>query len=238
MTWKAINFWLSLISDAVEIVPILIIVFLCYKKSFLSHQRSSTYILAFFFLASFCVKMMSDIRFLKAENNLIYYSLLGVVEIVLLAIFYLKELNAHQRWLWSLVGILLVFNCISIYFQAPEVFNSIQWSVNSFTLMVLALLLFYKYYQQADLYSTHTSMIDATFIANIGLLLYFSGSFFVYMMAWYVLAIEQPVNFYQNGWIIVSVVTIIRAIFISIYFWKIGDEVGSTSAYYKASPLR
>lgn len=217
-----------MLSELGELVPLILIVILMWKGFKLRLWSYSVKIIVLYIGSSFTIKAFSMINFFKVEDNLIFYSVLGLVEVALFILFFTNESAGLKRTGGVLISILIVLNIYFIANQIPGEFNSAQWTINYIVLLFLSLRLFYQFYQNAEVNLPKTMLFPPAIILNFGLIFYFCGSFFVYLMAWYMLS-QRAIGFFANGWILVSLANIVKIIFISIYFSReyiLFDQMG------------
>jgi hypothetical protein len=116
-----------------------------------------------------------------------------------------------------LLAVLLVNIALAVAGD-PKVFNSMLWTANMIWLLILNLYYFYHKYVDISV-TSYDDWPDPIFIVNAGHLLYFSSSFFVYLMGWYLLA-QNADSLFANGWIIVSLAVIIKSSFYTAALMK------------------
>jgi hypothetical protein len=219
MTLRDFNFYIGMLSELGEVVP-LILIFLFFLKGFKTNFWSDSFkIIVVYIALSFTIKVLSMINFFKVEDNLIFYAVLGLTEVVLLSLFFISESAVRKKVGIILLSFLVVINIYFIAYQLPGVFNSAQWSSNYIVLLSLSLALFYQFYQSAEVILPKNMLFSPAIILNFGFIFYFCGSFFVYLMAWYMLS-QKAIGFFANGWIFVSLSNIVKIMFITIYFYR------------------
>lgn len=228
MTLRDFNFYTTLLSELGEVVPLILIFTFMWKGFKIRFWSNSVKIIVLYIGSSFAIKALSMINFFKVEDNLIFYSALGLVEVSLLTLFFINESAGLKRTRVFLLSILIIMNIYFIANQIPGEFNSAQWTINYVVLLFLSLALFYQFYQSAEVFLPNNMLFPPAIILNFGLIFYFCGSFFVYLMAWYMLS-QKAIGFFANGWILVSLANIVKIIFISIYFSReyiLFDQMG------------
>jgi hypothetical protein len=219
MTLRDFNFYIGMLSELGEIVP-LVLIFLFFLKGFKTNFRSNSLkIIVVYISLSFSLKAISMVNFFKTEDNLFIYAVLGFVEVFLLTPFFISESTLGAKFGKILLLLLVLSNGYFVINQLPGIFNSGQWTINYIVLIVLSLSFFYQFYQSAEVILPKNMLFPPAIILNFGLIFYFCGSFFVYLMAWYMLS-QKAIGFFANGWIFVSLSNIVKIMFITIYFYR------------------
>lgn len=149
-------------------------------------------------------------------NNMPLYHVLAGVEFVFLFFFYRGLMKRLPLVILFLVTGFNIYD--SLFVEDIHVFNSVGWSVNTFVLMIIGLVCLYHLYRHAEDYSTMQPQ-HSIFIIQCGLLIYFAGSLFTYLLGWYILS-QDAIGFFHNGWLIQCVANIIRNLIVSYGIWS------------------
>lgn len=146
-------------------------------------------------------------------NNMPLYHLLAWIEFIFLFFFYRGLMTGLPL---AILFLVIGFNIYdSLFLEDIHAFNSIGWSVNTFVLMIIGLVCLYQLYRDAEDYSAMHSI----FIIHCGLLIYFAGSLFTYLLGWYILS-QDAVGFFHNGWLIQCAANILRNFIVSYGIWS------------------
>jgi hypothetical protein len=207
MDFKALAFKLSDISDISELLPVLIILSLKNKNQFK--------VLGIFFAISSCLKLFTLITAIKSINNMPAFHLLAIVEVCFLFTFYNQVSFRSPRYATVLISLILLNLLNSIVIQGPFQFNSYAWSFNTLFLLLCGLLYLYNLYQGIENIKLER---NPTFAINAGLMIYFSGSLFTYVLGWDILS-GDPKGFFHNAWIIQCISNISKNIIVSYGIW-------------------
>lgn len=200
--------WNLLVSTASDLSDLLPLFFL------MRVSERSLKILRIYFLGSSIIKLITIAMVFGfgSPNTLPFYHILAVFEFTVL-LFYFKQtipVNTHLTYLILLV--VIAFNVVnSVYFQRINEFNSYTWGVNTFALMVLAFLYLYTLYSRIEDIAIES---HSGFIINAGLLIYFGGSLFTYLLGWDILS-QKPAGLFANGWIIQAIANIFKNVIIT-----------------------
>ena len=161
-----------------------------------------------FVIASFASDIISV--FLINGTNYTFLHGYGLVEALILFLFYYRVLKT-KRWVLILAITFVVFYILnSLYFEVG-IFNTIGRSVECLAIIFLALWLFYQFFrQEEDIFIERSPL----FWINVGLLIYFSGAFFTFVFSKYILT-DQPL------WILHNVFNVLKNVFLAIGLWKV-----------------
>ena len=214
MDLAQLNFFLALASDFSEILPVSIYIYYKFYKKFPVDQEAGMPFIFIYCSLSFGIKLFANIWWLFFDNNLFLYSLLAMVEGLLLTMYFYELFKSSLAFKMISLMVLIAINLYLFLSADITVFNSPIWTFNSFWLLSLALYFFFFRFKNIDSHD-QKAWPDPAFIISAGLLLYFSGSFFVYLMGWYLLNLETN-GFFANGWIIVSFAVILKSFCISL----------------------
>jgi hypothetical protein len=212
------NILIGKISEISEFIPIgyyFFILLFSEKKIKFSHEIKIIIALSIF---SFTTKLASNAWLHISSNNLFFYTFLGIGECLFLTLFFLKIFKIKRRTTTIVLLAVLLVNIALAVAGDPKVFNSMLWTANMIWLLILNLYYFYHKYVDISV-TSYDDWPDSIFIVNAGHLLYFSSSFFVYLMGWYLLA-QNADSLFANGWIIVSLAVIIKSSFYTAALMK------------------
>ena len=148
-------------------------------------------------------------------NNMILFHLLAIVEVVVLYYFYHRIIFNRSPKLLVIAVLILINVANSMFNEGIMEFNSTAWSLDIIFLLSLGLMYLYRVYQDLESVPLDRSPL---FIINTGLLLYFSGSLFTYILGSKILSKESQ-DFFHNAWIIQSLANIIKNVAISYGLW-------------------
>lgn len=199
MDLESFNIWVSSISDVTALFPVILCLFVVPRKH-------PFIILSWYFYLSGFIMIGTLITSEMGIFNMPAYHLLAAVEVILLYEFYARITYSKgpRRWVTVLLVILFLFN--SVFIEPLEQFNSFAWTFGILFLLCLGLSYLYKLYD--DLENIHLPT-HPLFVINTGFLIYFAGSLFTYILGSRILS-EEAKGFFQNGWVIQSVSTIVK----------------------------
>jgi hypothetical protein len=149
-------------------------------------------------------------------NTMLIYHIMAPLEVMLL---YSYMASAH-RFQPITNGGILIFIVIgnvtnTLFFQPVNEFNSTAWTVNTLLLIGLALYSLFQLFSQVDTLELEKS---PAFIVLTALLIYFSGSLFLYIVSSKVLSREAQ-GFFHNAWLIHSVSDIFKSVLLTYGLW-------------------
>ncbi len=210
MSLKDWNILLSQLSDLSDWLPLLVFLTLPSKG------RKKYAVLGVYLLINSVLKMITLILAARSLHTIIVYHFLSVIEISTLFIFYSKILDLKKILSSVCLILILTINFSNtIFFQGIQYFNSNAWAFNTIILLVLNVLYFYELISKVEnIILSRTSL----FIINAGLLIYFSGSFFTYILAIDILS-QEAKGFFHNAWIIRSVADIVKCPILCYGLW-------------------
>jgi hypothetical protein len=158
------------------------------------------------------VELASYLMSLYRQPNLFLLHIYTLTEFLLLYLFYEIYFNRFYP-VWPLritAAAFLVFSVInSLFIQPVTGFNSYARAAEAFIMTVLSLLCFYKLAQE------HKPAV--TWI-NTGLLLYFSGSFLLFIVSNYILSYSSKLNYHI--WAVHAFLSLLLYLLITIGLWK------------------
>ncbi len=150
-------------------------------------------------------------------NNMPISHVFTVLEFVLCSLFYRKALNgtAVQLAVVPLICFFIVLSIVSaIYWQGIFVFNSYTRSFETITFIIYGLALYYKLLgMDMSMSKQHFSKIWI----NTGLVLYFSGSLFLFIFPEF---LHAPPWVYDVGWIMHASLVMLMYLLFSMAFVK------------------
>ncbi len=202
------NIILSHISDLIEWLPFFI------WLSLPTSQRSPYRKLGAYLFVNGLLKSTTFIllTIYGRYNTMPFYHIMAYFEVVLLFLFFAEGLHIRQQWQKAILVYLLLSNLAnSLFFQSISEFNSNIWALNTILLMALGLKYLYNYLSQIG---TIDLLKSSHFIILTALLLYFSGTLFLYIVSSEVLS-KDAQGFFYNAWIIRSSADIIKCILLS-----------------------
>ena len=167
------------------------------------------------------IAFISDIAsFVLAKNhinNMFIFHIWGALQALLLTLFYRKILANFSHFI-TVVGIayLLYYIINSSLIESIAKYNNVAMSVQAILMIMLSLLYFYKTYKEET--SIFIDRIPEFWIV-IGVLIYFSGALFSFLLATDILA--QLSNRFYNSWILHNTANIIKNILFAIGLWKV-----------------
>jgi len=126
------------------------------------------------------------------------------------------SLSLKKPLVYGLISAIVLLNLMnSLFLQTIDKFNSNAWSINTIVLIGVALYYLFELFSQQETLEFEKS---PTIIIISGLLIYFSGSLFLYIVSSKVLSKEAQ-GFFFNAWLIRSGSDIIKSIFLTLGLW-------------------
>lgn len=172
----------------------------------LRHFRTE-YQTVFIYVWLTCIfEVVNSLMAFQRINNLHLYNLFGIVEgVILLGVYYnFFKPQSRNRKVIFLFGILfLLFGCWNITLGQGyrTIMNSFTYLCSAFFLLITVLLYFTQMLQNPEVISLR---YQPKFWFSVGALLYFSGSFFVFMFAELVVNGKKDLGYFDL-WSIYSV---------------------------------
>ncbi|SFB50574.1 hypothetical protein [Algoriphagus aquimarinus] len=149
-------------------------------------------------------------------NTMQFYHLMACVEVTFLFVYLTRYFGLKKSSKIMIVVLLLLMNfCNTLFFQGILVFNSNAWAMNTIILTGLGLSSLGLLFKDLESIALEKS---PQFLIITGLLLYFSGSLFLYIVSSEVLSKEAN-GFFHNAWLIRSMADIIKSFILTYGLW-------------------
>lgn len=189
-----------------ELLPILIYIF--FFKS--TRKEKPLKILFIYSLCFFICELIDNININNRTNKIYFYSFITLFEYTLfnLFIFILTKNKNIKKIILFFIAAFIAFQAIFTYFTPIVLIDSVSIGIETILILFFS---FYFLYEQINkpetvfLYNTYHFWIITGFI------IYFSGSFFVYLFASYI-----PQKELRIFWLIINIFSILKNIFFSI----------------------
>ncbi len=204
-------FFLGTVVPLTVLIPIVLGIMHFKKLPF--HLR----VIVVFALISGITNGVSNLLADRGINNMPVFHVFALSEFILCSLFYKKTLASTkiEKVIVPMIFVFFVFAIAStILWQGFLRFNSYTLSFETVVTIVYCLFLFYKLLG-ANLPSLKENV--ALIWINVGFLLYFSGSLFLFLFPEFLTA---PQWIYDIGWIIHAILVMVMYIFFSIAFIK------------------
>ncbi|MFK8105333.1 MAG: hypothetical protein AB8G15_22665 [Saprospiraceae bacterium] len=149
-------------------------------------------------------------------NNLFISHIFTIVEYLLLSLIYRKALSSvipTKVFNLTMLLFLLYATFNGIWVESLTKFNGLSRAVSSLIILFYALAYFYKLLKEVKIKRLET---EALFWLSVGLLLYFSANFFIFIFSNY---IQPSVKLSFTFWGIHAILNITRYIFYTIALW-------------------
>ncbi|MDR7132556.1 hypothetical protein J2X69_004929 [Algoriphagus sp. 4150] len=212
MTLLDWNIILSHISDLSDWLPFFIFISLP-KKVREEYNLLGAYL---FTLGSLKTITLILLTIKGTFNTMPFYHLMAIVEATFLFLFITRDFGLKKGSKPLIVSLLLALNLYNtLSFQGILEFNSNAWAMNTIILIGLGLSSLVLLFNDIENIVLGKS---PRFIILTGLLLYFSGSLFLYIVSSEVLSKEAK-GFFHNAWIIRSIADIIKSIILTYGLW-------------------
>lgn len=207
MSIHGLNIILSDVSEVSELAPLII--------GYSCRIRQLPYrIIVGFFTVSAPLKLISLVTARMHMNNMILFHILALCEVIFLYSFFNWILFNRVR-IWGITALIVANLLDTLFLEGLMEFNAIAWSVNTFVLLCLGLTVFYRFF--VSLEELHLEK-NATFIITSGLMIYFAGAMFTYILSSKILS-GQAADFFHNAWIIQSFSNIIKNLIVGYGLW-------------------
>lgn len=154
-------------------------------------------------------------------NNLLLIRMVTIFEFIFLSIFYYKviKVNSLKKYYYVAFSLLLLISSYDIYKNGFFSSDSITVTYTFILLIIQSLATFYMLTQRL----THLNITcSPIFWVNTGVLIYFSGTFFLFLFNDYILKFYPKVQI--QLWIINSIVNVFYNTFFSIGYWKLRKQ--------------
>lgn len=212
MTLKEWNILLSHASDLADWIPFFIYSFL--QKSI----RKEYIFLGAYLLGNSLLKTCTllILSFKGHTNTMVFYHIMALVEVICISAYFLRLNSISPRKIWIIAAIVLFGNILnSLFLQKYNEFNSNAWAFNTILLIGLGLYYFYMLFTRIENLQLEK---HPDFLIVSGMLLYFSGSLFLYIVSSEVLS-QEARGFFYNGWLIRSVSDILKSTILAYGLW-------------------
>jgi hypothetical protein len=212
MDLKHWNIVLSHLSDVSDWMPFFIFCLLPVEKR-KEYKTLGAYLLLMSLFKTLTFLMIS----IKGHVNTYWlYHIMALVEVICLYFYLMPSLPLKRSLMYGVISAVVLFNLAnSLYIQNINEFNSNAWSINTILLIAVALYYLFNFFSKLDLLEFEKS---PTFMITTGLLIYFSGSLFLYIVSSKVLS-QQAQGFFYNAWLIHSCSDIIKSILLTFGLW-------------------
>ncbi|HEY8934801.1 MAG TPA: hypothetical protein VIM65_06250, partial [Cyclobacteriaceae bacterium] len=174
MDLKYWNIVLSHLSDVSDWLPFFIFALLPVEKR-KEYKLLGAYLLLMSLLKTSTLVLIS----IKGIVNTYWlYHIMALGEVISLYFYMMPSLPLKRSWMYSIILSVVLFNLAnSLYIQNINEFNSNAWSVNTILLIAVALYYLFNFFSKLDLLEFEKSPV---FMITTALLIYFSGSLFLY----------------------------------------------------------
>lgn len=219
-----------------SIIPLLVYI-LFYKQNRILPIRVIAFYQLYSFLNDILITFLNDQN--KPANNRVVSILSSAftsIEFLFFGLFFLLILikKSSKRAIYIGGVIFLTISLIDLFlkiFKNQSSFNTIPISVSAITLIIFSIFYFYEQIQNPDVSFIYSKPY---FWIVVGIMLYFSGTFFLFLQ-FSELSTEEQYNYWIINWICI----ILKNIFFSIAFYLPKDykdnflETKSDLSFYK-----
>lgn len=196
-------FLIAEIFDFSELIPLL---------AFLLYARKRIYPMLFWQLLLAAVINISSM-FLSSAGiyNLYLYHLLGLTEIVLIPLFYKSMIRSKHKFDFFFYLNIFIYLLISLY-EGIDTINALSRAFSSFVCLTHGIVFLFQLYKNESIQDLASSGL---FIINAAFLIYFSSSFFTFLLSREILSLEFSLSF-SAGWFIHIIANFIKNIIIAV----------------------
>lgn len=148
----------------------------------------------------------------NAMNN--YY---GLFEIAIVSKFYQTQILSTRKWPFAVLALAnIVAQLMEMFvFRSPDLFSGTSRTIFATTVTIYALVFFFRVMKNPPaVHIYYTPM----FWINIGMLLYFTGNLFLFMMEYYLVQVMK--NDLTSFWLFHNLMGILANILFAIGFWQ------------------
>ena len=162
-----------------------------------SGRRDILFLLLLFF-GSFCRDIWSNILADAHENNLFVYNLFSFFELLILAgFFYSNHEIRSTRYKKTVVWGATVTIGLNLFFYSTEDFSTISFTTTRLYGILVVLAFFERVLSELTIKKIYSYSL---FWINSGLLLYFCGTFFIFLLSNKVLSKTVDHSVFQRYW--------------------------------------
>lgn len=202
---------IAFVAELITLLPIVIGLFR------LSYNKKQVGLLILFFLCVFIRDIISNIFANYGNNNLFIYNLFSFCELVFLAFFFVNNPRIHSRKYRQVIiwggGVALLLNS---FFYSKNDFSVENFSIVRIYGLFLILLFFERVLSELTIKNI---IIYSMFWVSTGLLLYFCGTFFIFLLSDKVLSKDAKPEVFQQYWDTNLVFYILFCVLASIGIW-------------------
>ncbi|MFT4031749.1 MAG: hypothetical protein QM669_04970 [Siphonobacter sp.] len=176
--------WLRHISTVSIVVPFIIAI-VRYR-----YLRNEYLLMICYLTVSFLTEMWGFVTFFRGStNNLIVYNVFTLVELTLLGLLYYQFIN-HRATRRVILVLIIVFAGIVFwrYLPDPSRYDGAVWGLENAIVILFILLYFVHLFRKMEVERLSRSPI---FWISSGLLIFFSGSVFVYLFGTFIFQDKQ-----------------------------------------------
>ena len=164
---------------------------------------------------SFLADILSKIAAINFHNSMPVLHLYGFVE-VLLVLIYFKRITSHFVFYYFLIYLFsIIYIGNTFLFEPITTFNTIGQAIKCIT-VILAVV---YYYYQLFYHPINDSNKKSFFYISFGILLYYSVSFYSYLLFDLILSNEIKTSF--NVWSIHNILNISKNLLLAVGLWNI-----------------
>lgn len=188
--------------------------------SLIRHQvlHGEITLIKYYVWASLVFELINNGIAIQNKDNSLVYNIFSVFECLLLGTYYYQILHSPtiRKGLITVLVVFMVGSIVNLLWGEGSGFNANTYMVAALIMLVVSLL---YYYQLLTSLEVPFLLKSPHFWINSGVLLYFSGSFFVFMFAGLILSIEFKPEF--EYWNITALLNITFRIILAISFWLV-----------------
>lgn len=176
------------------------------------HFKKTEWLIFIYILISFAtdqaISYLNQIEY-WTENNYKAIGLWGAIETVILGSWFYYVLH-KKKYLPAIIAAVLAYYLVDLFVLEDSGFNAVGRTVQCFFLLILSFRKFYEFYiYEDDLFIEKRDL----FWINVGILFYFSGAFFSFLLGPIILKTTDT-------WIIHNFSNFLKNVFIAIGLWR------------------
>jgi hypothetical protein len=175
------------------------------------------------------VSFLSDIVMLLlakfGHRNLPVAHVYGFAEGVILTQFFRIQIPKYNSFLaWVTLIFIVFYTMDSFFIEGIFKFNAFARSLEALLMIILSIIFFYFVYTEE-----HDIFIDKSpsFLSIVGILFYFSGAFFSFLLATDILS-QSPSRFY-GSWNLHNFCNLLKNIIFAIALWRVKPNLTASS---------
>jgi hypothetical protein len=221
---------------AILVIMLLLVVIAVCWKNFKQIKKEALFIVLFSVLALVVQVVSTTLSWLKI-NNIWVLHLYTAGEFVLLYLFYYQVLHLDElktRLNWPLLFLVAVFGFMvysSIYIETINGFNPMSRTLECLIMIAFSVFFYIKEIRAIAYFESYDHRREGLLLINTGILLLFSGQFFIYLMSNYMFY-EMHNSQSRILWIFNGLLNLLFYSILIVGIWKLASPKKNFSGLY------